>query len=99
MTDTCKHCKYYYSDEDYCIFFKREKEELLGDDCEFKKTGEFNNRFYIKAYPLGYSTGYYFMLIDRLGELTDFDDDFLTFKYEDDADSICMFLNKYIKLQ
>ena len=70
---------------------KREKSEPICMGDYFIK-GEFNDRFYIEAKPLGISTGYYFLLIDREGELLD-GEDWITFKYEDDADIICDFLN------
>lgn len=48
--------------------------------------GEYN----VKAIPLGYSTGYYFILMWG-------DKEVVGFKYEDDADKICELLNEQQK--
>lgn len=72
---------------------KKENERLKSKN-KISETIIDTKRFYVKAYPLGYSTGYYYELVDIEDELTDLNGNYLVFKYEDDADDVCEFVNK-----
>lgn len=91
--DICNDCKYYFRDENYCthLFYKEFSPD--SEACDEFKRGVFNERFYIKAVPLGISTGDYYVLVDRDYELVDYYGDFLDFKYVDEAETLCEFLN------
>lgn len=93
---TCKDCKHYYTKEKYCTntFYKEFEPDTPICDPEYFEKGTFNNRFYIKALPLGISTGYYYVLVDRENELLDYYKDYINFNYVDEAETICNFLNK-----
>lgn len=91
---TCNDCKYYFRDEEYCTYIFKKKFPYDSPICdkEWFSEGVFDCRFYVLATPLGYSTGFYYNLIDREKELND-----IGFKYEDEADTVCEFLNKQDK--
>ena len=94
---TCGDCRYYHPTEELCTSLFKGKHYTpshpsCGDD--WFELGYFNKRYWVKATPLGISTGYSFYLIDEKKELTDSDGDYLYFKYEDEAEILCDFLNE-----
>lgn len=94
---TCQDCKHYYYDEQYCTsVFKGKKFPPNTPICDttFFEKGIFTDRFWILAKPLKISTGYYYVLIDRQDELKDDEGDYLSFKYEDEIETLAEFLNK-----
>ena len=90
--NTCNDCKYYYRDESYCTHHKKSR-DYTNTVCEDFILGLFNERFYVYAESLEYGVGYYYILQDNKHELVDDNGESIGFKYEDDADHICYFLN------
>ena len=90
----CNDCKYYYQEEQYCTYIFYKVFSPKTEACDFFKEGEFNERFYVKREPLVISTGDYYVLIDLEHELVDDDGNYLDFKYVDEAETLCKFLNQ-----
>lgn len=97
MSFTCKDCKHFFQELNYCTNFWYKvfppDNEICGE--EWFEEGVFNNRFYIWSKPKIISTGNYFILVDRSGELVDDEGNFLSFNYIDEVELLCAFLNNF----